>query len=244
MPQYGVDAPGVLKAMLGGGIACLSLGALALLFFAPSVLASIASVLLLLAGIVLTFLAGIMAGYARYGKFRQRDFMIGRVDWMGEERTLDIGTGAGLLLIAAAKKLTVGHAYGIDIWRAEDLTDNRPEVARRNAALEGVADRVTVSDGDARRLAFPDQSLDVVLSLYCLHNIEPRAEQAQACKEIARVLRPGGVALLADFVPTHDYARTLEEAGLKIVESRPYFHVAFAPMWMVEARRALGPQVS
>jgi predicted nicotinamide N-methyase len=40
-------------------------------------------------------------------------------------QVLDVGTGRGLLLIAAAKKLSgSGRAVGIDIWKASDLSEN------------------------------------------------------------------------------------------------------------------------
>ena len=35
-------------------------------------------------------------------------------------------------------------SVGIDLWKAEDQSDNRPEETLRNARLEGMADRIEV----------------------------------------------------------------------------------------------------
>ncbi len=68
-----------------------------------------------------------------------------------------------IFLVAAAKRLSTGCAIGIDIWSQTDQADNRPERTGRNARLEGVADRVVVCDGDARKLDLPDEAFDVVV---------------------------------------------------------------------------------
>ena len=83
-----------------------------------------------------------------------------------------------------------------------------------NARLEGVAGRVEVRDGDARRLPFTDASFDVILSCLALHNIRSRAGRQQAVLEIARVLKPGGLVLLVDLRHTRDYVRVLHGCGL------------------------------
>ena len=83
----------------------------------------------------------------------------------------------------------------------------------------------------------PDGSFDRVLSLLCLHNIEGRTGQVRSCREIARVLKPGGVALIADYVPTGRYASAFAGAGLHVVSSRPYFATALSLMWVVRAEK-------
>jgi len=48
----------------------------------------------------------LMIDYSVRGKFRHRDKMIRMIQWRGDEKVLDVGTGRGLLLIGAAKHLT------------------------------------------------------------------------------------------------------------------------------------------
>jgi ubiquinone/menaquinone biosynthesis C-methylase UbiE len=121
-----------------------------------------------------------------------------RLDLEGDETVLDVGCGRGLLLIGAARRLTTGKAVGVDIWQAEDLSGNRPEATLENARLEGVAERVEVKDGDARRLPFADGTFDVIVTKEVLHNIYNAAERDTAVREIARVLRPGGRLVVVD----------------------------------------------
>jgi ubiquinone/menaquinone biosynthesis C-methylase UbiE len=153
---------------------------------------------------------------------RARDALIDAIPWRGDEQVLDVGCGRGLLLIAAAKHLTLGRAIGIDVWHSRGEAGNRPEATWRNARAEGVADRIDVRDADARDLPFADNTFDVIVSSLVLHNIHGRAERAKALSEIARVLKPGGHAALLDVAHTTEYAHVLEACSLRNIRiSRP-----------------------
>ncbi len=234
--HYGFDAPGVMRGLLAGGLGGLVLGIAAAL---------LATGWLRAAGVGLAAVAGVplilglsMVVYGLIGKQRMRDHMLGLIDWRGDERVLDIGTGRGLLLIGAAKRLgRGGQATGIDIWRAEDLTDNSLDRLAENVGAERVENAVTLLTADARKLPFPDASFDVVLSLYCIHNIEGRADQDAALAEIVRVLKPGGRALIGEWLPTHRYAGVFRTAGLTVRGSRTHFATALTLMWLVDAEK-------
>ncbi len=79
--------------------------------------------------------------YSLYGKFRHRDRMLKMANLRGDESVLDIGTGRGLLLVGAAKRLVTGRAVGLDIWKASDLSGNAKTRTEAVIAQEGVADR-------------------------------------------------------------------------------------------------------
>jgi ubiquinone/menaquinone biosynthesis C-methylase UbiE len=154
--------------------------------------------------------------YAKWGKFRHRDMMLNMLNWRGDERVLDVGTGRGLLLIGAARRLTTGTATGIDIWSTKDLSGNSLERTQANVNIEGASDKVDLRSDDARKLSIPDASFDVILSNLCIHNIPAAEGRAQACREIARVLKPGGTALISDFINTGTYQKTFAACGLKV----------------------------
>ncbi len=233
---YGFDAPGIMLGLLAAGAAATVVGA-ALLSLGAGLVAGLGGVIAA-AGLVPLGLGLSMVVYGLVGKRRMRDHIIGLVPWRGDEQVLDIGTGRGLLLIAAAKRLgRRGRATGIDIWRDEDLSGNSLDALAENVAVEGVEDRVSLRTEDARRLSFPDASFDVVFSLFCIHNIESEAERRAACREIARVLKPGGRALVGEWLPTHAYAEAFREAGLTVNASRTHFGTALSPMWMVDASK-------
>jgi ubiquinone/menaquinone biosynthesis C-methylase UbiE len=241
--EYGFDAPGVMKGLLAAGLGGSVIGA---------VVASLSSgwlqvAALLFVGIsVVPLLLGFsMVVYGLIGKHRMRDLMLSLIDWQGEERVLDIGTGRGLLLIGAAKRLDRGGtATGIDIWRAEDLTDNTLDRLAENVGAEGVDGRVALITEDARKLSFPDASFDVVLSLYCIHNIDDKQQQTAALLEIVRVLKPGGRALIGEYLPTHRYADVFRAAGMTVHASRTHLATALTLMWMVDAQKPMTTHLS
>ena len=158
------------------------------------------------------------------------------ISWRGDERVLDVGTGRGLLLIGAVRRLTSGKGIGIDVWSTKDLSSNSMERTQINVEVEGVKEKVELRSEDARKLSFPDASFDVVVSNLCLHNIPDQAGRAQACREIARVLKAGGMAIISDFIRTGFYQKVFAEAGLEV--SRTGFNIlSFPPLRIVRATK-------
>ena len=210
MPKanYGIDAPTVLRnlviaaaaGMIGGLVLLRYVGPIGRPFLSMGSGSGLGALLLLWSSLV--------------GKFRARDALLNAVPWRGDERVLDVGCGHGLMLIGAAKRLSSGHATGIDIWQDVDQANNSAAATRRNAELEGVS--VDVRDGDARRIPFDGAAFDVVVSSLALHNIYNAREREQALGEIARVLKPGGHAAIFDV--RRAYARFFERHGFTIVK--------------------------
>ncbi len=112
---------------------------------------------------------------------------------------LDVGCGRGLLLCGAARRITTGHATGIDIWSKVDMGGNSMAATQRNIDLEGIAETCTFMSAGAQQIPFPDAHFDVIVSNLCLHNIYDASTRHKALDEIVRVLKPGGRALISDY---------------------------------------------
>lgn len=92
--------------------------------------------------------------------------------------------------------LDVGCGQGIDVVRyalggarvtGMDLTPRHVELAKLHTAAMGLD--VTIIEGDAEAMPFPDESFDRVSSNGVLHHTP---DMPTALREIHRVLRPGG----------------------------------------------------
>jgi SAM-dependent methyltransferase len=115
-----------------------------------------------------------------------------RIDRIDEgETVVDIGCGAGMDLLLAAKSVGPrGRAIGVD------MTEAMANKSRRSARAAGL-ENLEVRLGDASSLPLEDGSVDVVISNGVL-NLTP--DKSVAFGEVLRVLKPGGRFLYADIV--------------------------------------------
>jgi ubiquinone/menaquinone biosynthesis C-methylase UbiE len=106
------------------------------------------------------------------------------------QRVLDVGSGAGIDSILAARQVgPSGRVVGLDIL--EEMCAR----GRRHAEEAGVGDWTEFRRGEMEAIPLPDRSIDVVISNGVL-NLSVRKSRALA--EIYRVLVPGGRICLAD----------------------------------------------
>jgi arsenite methyltransferase len=173
-PDYGVDAPAVMRNFFVFGLLCLLFA-----IFAPHIvhLGPVAinvrsfywpAGFLLAEGFLFLL-------YVKVGKSRHRDFMLSLHPWRGDEDVLDVGCGRGLLLAGAAKRIAslngTGHATGIDVWSNIDMGGNSAAATQHNLDLEGVSAICTLISQPAQDMTFADATFDVIVSNLCIHNI-------------------------------------------------------------------------
>lgn len=125
--------------------------------------------------------------------------------WRGG-KMIDVGTGTGILAIAAAKLAPGSRISAIDV---DPLA---VQVARENAAINGVEDALEISEGQPR--AFRQGAFDVVVANLTAEVITELFDDLSAC------LAPSGSMILSGILTTlrNDVEARAAAAGLKIVE--------------------------
>ena len=111
---------------------------------------------------------------------------------IGNERVLDIGTGAGHTALALAP-----HVSSVVLT---DPVATMLATARRLSAEAGVRNADFV-EAIAERLPFPDASFDIVTTRLAAHHFD---DVPLAFREVARVLRRGGVFIFVDTLAPED----------------------------------------
>lgn len=104
-------------------------------------------------------------------------------------RILDVATGTGDLAIAAAR-LKPETIVGID------LSEEMLRIAREKVTQRKLEHRVSLEQGDAEQLKFPDGSFDAVTVAFGVRNF---SNLERGLRELYRVLVPGGIFVFLEF---------------------------------------------
>ncbi len=148
------------------------------------------------------------------------DHMMG---WDGVGKVLDIGCGNGPLTILIAKRYPQAEAKGVDYWGTG--WEYSKGVCERNAAIEGVAERVTFERASASSLPFDDEVYDVVVSNLVFHEVRDIRDKSELIKEALRVVEKGGRFVFQDlflwkqvYGETEDLLAKIKGWGIETVE--------------------------
>ncbi len=106
-------------------------------------------------------------------------------------QVLDVGCGTGTLALEVQRTVgTTGHVCGIDPG-TQQIARARAKATQRHLPTD-------FQVGVIEQIPFPDQTFDVVFSTLMMHHLGQNLKR-QGLAEIARVLKPGGRLIIADF---------------------------------------------
>ena len=125
--------------------------------------------------------------FGQNGRWRQE--LVTQIAKVEPAAILDVATGTAGVAIALANR-TSAEVTGVD------LTESMLKRGRERVSAAGLQQRVRLQAARAEALPFPDASFDAVSFTYLLRYVQ---DPAATLKELARVLRPGGVLASLDF---------------------------------------------
>jgi len=104
-------------------------------------------------------------------------------------RIIDIGCGNGKRLIHIAEEFNI-NGVGID------KSSSRISSAKSEAIKRELADNISFYVQSAEKLDFKNESFDVAVSFFCIHELD---DQVCGLKEICRILRKAGIFICLDW---------------------------------------------
>lgn len=143
---------------------------------------------------------------ASLGKTRLRPGGVEATEWLFQQTPLNKNTQ--VLEVAcnmATTSIELAQRFGCQIT-AIDMDKMALQKARRNVAIEGLDQQISVVEASASRLPFPDETFDVIINEAMLTMYADKAKM-KFIGEYFRVLKPGG------FLLTHDIMFTSDELG-------------------------------
>lgn len=153
---------------------------------------------------------------------RIRNLVIDHLNWEGNGSALDIGCGNAPLAIEVAQRYPKVHVTGIDYWGG--TWDYSKATCEKNAAIEGVANRMTFQKASASVLPFEDERFDAAISNLVFHEVRDVKDKTDVIKEALRVVKKGGAFAFQDlfllkgqYGDIEDLVATVKSWGMKEV---------------------------
>jgi demethylmenaquinone methyltransferase / 2-methoxy-6-polyprenyl-1,4-benzoquinol methylase len=137
---------------------------------------------------------------------RWREFLVSRVECGPDGSVLDVATGTGAVAIELVRQKGC-RVVGID---------QSPEMlagAQARVEAAGLSDRITLVEGGAEQLPFPDGAFDALTFTYLLRYVE---DPGATLAELARVVRPGGIVAALEFGLPRGVWRPLWELYVRV----------------------------
>ncbi len=132
-----------------------------------------------------------------------RERLVLEADILPGMRVLDLGCGTGSLAILIKRGHVMAQVFGLD------ADPQVLDIARAKAGQAGA--KITLEQGMAHQLPYPEAFFDRVLSSLVFHHLTSDQKQ-QALNEVYRVLTPGGKLALLDIgVPHGVYSRLVSQ---------------------------------
>jgi len=123
---------------------------------------------------------------------------------------MELGCGSGAFTLFVARAVgEEGKVYAVDIQPAMLKQLERKLARAENQDIKNVE----LKQAGAYHLPFEDGALDLVYMVTVLQEIPDRA---RALREIRRVLKPGGILAVTEFLPDPDYP--LRSTTIKICQ--------------------------
>jgi arsenite methyltransferase len=221
--RYGIDAP------FWVGFSCiLGLGFIIVSSFGlPQSLGG------LIIGVIFLLQGLWMFLYSTIIKIRHRNVILDLAKIKSGDKVLDVGTGRGLLAIAAAARGC--NVTAIDKWSDWDLSGNGRKAFEENRKMEGVPP-IELLDGDVTELPFNDQIFHAVVSNFVIHNIKKKEERKKAVEEMWRVLKKDGVLTISDIAKTYEYVEILKNFSSEIEIRSIYYTYPFSKIVVAQKK--------